>query len=637
MIGRALTAAGLLAAAALHASVTGQLAVPGLALLLALAAVPAGPRLDPGQAAQALTLVGSALLAFAVALVEPPLPPADGGPKLQYAVASCAALLTVAARLWFRAPERGAPATWAIGLVVFYGCGRVASPLYLPLAATYLGLAWAHRAAGSGAGRHRSTRHVLAGAAMLAAAGLLAAGTTTTLRAAYEDANAFVLARVVGGEVGFGAGAFGLGSMDGMRTSDAVILRAHGPVGPHFRGQAYTEYRGGTWLPPGGPAAPVPAAAAPEGAVTLLEFVSDDEQRLFLPPEARAVAVDPAPLLVDTLGVPRPAKDPPVSVRFDSTGPRRLAPVPPGPADLEVDPTVAAAIGPLVGAWVTGAPTPRARVDAIRSHLERDYTYSLHYERDPGRDPVVQFLLESKLGHCEYFASAMALAVRQAGVPARVVTGFRSTETSPFGGHRIVRSRDAHAWVEVHLDGRWETVDPSPQNSREAGPTRAWLAGALDDLARAWGRGGPQVLVAVLLVWFVGLQIRTLIRGRRAAQPDAPGAWVEGPPGWLVPLLHGLSGLGLERSAAEPVEAFAGRAAAAGQAEAGALLRRYAAHRYGGGTADASLAGAAAAWRPAPPPPAGRPRDPSGGTRATVGPQSRPGPTTGAAEAMDHG
>ena len=99
----------LLQTLGLHVSVMGQQALPALALLLAVAGVVAGPRLTLPQAAQALGVVGTALLTLLAAGIEAPV--AEGGPKLQYAVLSGTALLTVASRLWLHNPERGRGAT----------------------------------------------------------------------------------------------------------------------------------------------------------------------------------------------------------------------------------------------------------------------------------------------------------------------------------------------------------------------------------------------------------------------------------------------------------------------------------------------------------------------------------------------
>ena len=64
----------------------------------------------------------------------------------------------------------------------------------------------------------------------------------------------------------------------------------------------------------------------------------------------------------------------------------------------------------------------------IQEGLETHYTYSLTYTRTGTEDPILEFLTENPLGHCEYFASSLALLVRAAGVPARVVTGLVEDE-----------------------------------------------------------------------------------------------------------------------------------------------------------------------------------------------------------------
>jgi len=239
-----------------------------------------------------------------------------------------------------------------------------------------------------------------------------------------------------------------------------------------------------------------------------------------------------------------------------------------------------------VASWTGGAEAPADRLARIVGRLEQEYTYSLRYERDGQRDPVIQFLLESRLGHCEYFAAGLAMAARSAGLPARVVTGFRSNEISPIRGHRIVRARDAHAWVEVWVDGAWVQVDPSPRSSVQA----TFLEGAADDARLAWDRYGLQSLVALLVVVFVGLQIRTLLRGRAARTAAVVEGWLEGPPPYLMVLLEALEARDLTRLPAEAIEAFADRVVEAGDADAADLLRRYAALRYGGAGEPARLA-----------------------------------------------
>lgn len=79
-----------------------------------------------------------------------------------------------------------------------------------------------------------------------------------------------------------------------------------------------------------------------------------------------------------------------------------------------------------------------------------------------GENSIDQFLFETRRGFCEHFASTFVFAMRAAGVPARIVTGYQGGERNPVDGYFIVRQSDAHAWAEVWLEGRgWVRIDPT--------------------------------------------------------------------------------------------------------------------------------------------------------------------------------
>lgn len=108
---------------------------------------------------------------------------------------------------------------------------------------------------------------------------------------------------------------------------------------------------------------------------------------------------------------------------------------------------------------------------AIESHLRDQgiFTYSLKAEVvDPRIDPVEDFLFNRKEGHCEYYASALALMLRAVGIPSRLVSGFKGGEQSALSGAFVVQERHAHAWVEAYVEGRWQTCDPTPAAARAA-------------------------------------------------------------------------------------------------------------------------------------------------------------------------
>jgi len=79
-----------------------------------------------------------------------------------------------------------------------------------------------------------------------------------------------------------------------------------------------------------------------------------------------------------------------------------------------------------------------------------------------GRDSVDDFLFSTREGFCEHYASAFTLLMRDANIPARVVTGYQGGYWNKFGNYLLVRNSDAHAWSEVWLAGRgWVRVDPT--------------------------------------------------------------------------------------------------------------------------------------------------------------------------------
>ena len=119
-----------------------------------------------------------------------------------------------------------------------------------------------------------------------------------------------------------------------------------------------------------------------------------------------------------------------------------------------------------------------------------------------GTHSVDEFLFGTKSGFCEHYASAFAVLMRAAGIPARVVTGYLGGELNPIGDYMIVRQADAHAWTEVWLKGEgWVRVDPTAAVSPariEQGITAA--VGSTDTLPLLI-RGDYPVLRELRLTW----------------------------------------------------------------------------------------------------------------------------------------
>ncbi len=92
----------------------------------------------------------------------------------------------------------------------------------------------------------------------------------------------------------------------------------------------------------------------------------------------------------------------------------------------------------------------------LEQHLTQSgrYTYTLNLNEKVivGMDPLEQFLSVDRRGHCQYFASALAMMLRSQGIPARMVVGYHCDEFNRLGQYFVVRQSHAHAWVEALID-----------------------------------------------------------------------------------------------------------------------------------------------------------------------------------------
>jgi len=103
----------------------------------------------------------------------------------------------------------------------------------------------------------------------------------------------------------------------------------------------------------------------------------------------------------------------------------------------------------------------RAYIRAVLNYFsEQEFIYTLSPDL-LGEDAMDDFLLQTRRGFCEHYASAFTYLMRLAGIPARVVIGYQGGVMNPLDDYMIVRQSDAHAWSEVWLDGRWRRIDPT--------------------------------------------------------------------------------------------------------------------------------------------------------------------------------
>ncbi len=147
---------------------------------------------------------------------------------------------------------------------------------------------------------------------------------------------------------------------------------------------------------------------------------------------------------------------------FDRRSPVTPTPIEPEIAQLAKDILVEAEIEP--DASLRPISDDRIALSVIERHLRSQYTYTLDAQPvPPGEDATKWFLFERRAGHCEYYASALALMSRSIGIPVRVLTGYIVSDYNAMTGQYVVRESNAHAWVEAEIaPGHWRIFDGTP-------------------------------------------------------------------------------------------------------------------------------------------------------------------------------
>ncbi|RMG09416.1 MAG: transglutaminase domain-containing protein [Planctomycetota bacterium] len=450
---------------------------------------------------------------------------------------------------------------------VYAAAALVGLRLHLPLERTAAGRSWAARAAAA------------------AAMALVAAGTalgTVFVRARIDRAREMVRralgrADLLPNSPGGFSDRARLGDIERalQRSGRTVALRATASRAPgYLRGRAFARYDGGGWQSPAQGTLPVGRGAPPgwcrlPGAPPLPPAPTADlvvhttaryAAHLFLPLKAAAVQTPDKVLALLPGGTAKAtgfSSEKGYGVLLGASAPRADAErtewlaLPEGPPEL-----LAAldAVGKRIGLR-PGLP-PRALARKIEAWFARRYRYRLGIRFERGRDPLAQFLLEKRHGHCELFASAGVLLLRRYGVRARYVTGFLCHERSPLDATLwIARNEHAHAWAEAYdPQAGWILCEFTPGDGLPPNVPASRSEALLDALAGWWARlrgafareglaglfGALGGVLRELLVWLVSSSARVaafvgllllygLYRLRRGRRGRRPWRWAPRP------------------------------------------------------------------------------------------------------------
>jgi hypothetical protein len=161
----------------------------------------------------------------------------------------------------------------------------------------------------------------------------------------------------------------------------------------------------------------------------------------------------------------------------------------------------------------------------LSGSVQAGRVYTTDFTKEESARNLDEFLFQNKAGHCEYFATSLALLLRSSGIPARIVTGFQTGRSNFFNSYQIVRQSDAHSWVEAYIPKMgWVGLDPTPSSNEvfsSIAMSVAFAADIYDYLQLHWNRkvldysNKDQREVLASLTNLVGYVITpALLRGR---------------------------------------------------------------------------------------------------------------------------
>jgi len=182
---------------------------------------------------------------------------------------------------------------------------------------------------------------------------------------------------------------------------------------------------------------------------------------------------------------------------------------------------------------------PEEALRAVAAFLSGDFRYTTWQEprrRRANETALAEFLLKTRAGHCEHFATATTMLLRAAGVPARYAVGYSVQEKK--GGQWVVRERHAHAWCLAWVNGAWRDVDNTPASWSATEAARAthweiisdaWSRVWFEFSKWRWGRGEWKRYLIWLVIPLIGLTVWRLMTQKqwsRARQKAAANASV---------------------------------------------------------------------------------------------------------------
>jgi hypothetical protein len=379
-----------------------------------------------------------------------------------------------------------------------------------------------------------------------------------------------------------------LGRLGELKLSDRILLRVEPGPGVRMplllREASYNVFNSPVWFATGAAFAPVQAEADGEtwkfggapGPATGVGVAA------YLPRGRGVLALPNGAFEVGRLAAVGVSRNPLGAVRVEEGlglvhylarfGGASVLDGPPGPVETAVHRHQAKVLADIAAELDLASKTPAERLTAVARFFGANFRYSTYQRGRPaGVAPLDDFLLRTRAGHCEYFATATVLLLRAAGVPTRYATGYSVQEWSGLERTWVVRARHAHSWTLAWVDGAWRDLDTTPPVwvIEEAGSPvlesatdlwalaeylfARWRYGESEGGIAGW-LGWLLVPLALLLAW--RLWRRRRVGGRTAAAPAPPRAPRPGEDSEFYLIERELARGGLGRRPSEPASAW---------------------------------------------------------------------------------
>jgi protein-glutamine gamma-glutamyltransferase len=276
-----------------------------------------------------------------------------------------------------------------------------------------------------------------------------------------------------------------LGEIGRLKSSGRVVMRVRGTQGRNppvlYRQVGFDQYRRGVWLSSKRQYSTVPER--PVGTWQLAPLANSSNSVLISAAVSGGRILLPVPLgssRVRGLAATRVEQNrfgnvrvwdapDPVACTVDFASDASHEP-PPQKHDLQIHPDDEPALAAIAGELGLNSLAPRHAIKKLDQFFTANFRYTpllappdLNPAKSNMGSFVAVFLNQTRAGHCEYFATAGVLLLRQAGIPARYAVGYAGVESTGNPGEFRIRERHAHSWVLAWLDGSWHDFDPTPQ------------------------------------------------------------------------------------------------------------------------------------------------------------------------------